>query len=130
MVGGHVLEQEAARADRQRRVDVPVKVERGKHEHPATRVALQDPPGRLQAVHRRHPDIHEHDVGFQRECRGHRRRSVGRLAGHLDAARGQDHAEPGTDQLLVVDDQHARRPGGRLVRAIHGGSTGMRARTR
>ena len=68
--GGRVLEQEAARADAQRVVDVLARAERREHEHRGAepRVA-EDRLGRAQPVELRHPDVHEHDVGSQARAR-------------------------------------------------------------
>ena len=67
-----VLEQEAARARAQRLEDVLVEVERGEDQDRAPRIAgRHEPPGRLDAVHARHPDVHQDHVG---QLRGRRAR--------------------------------------------------------
>ena len=106
-VGGQrVLEQEAAGPGPQRREDVLVQVEGGQDER--TDVAARgDPPGGLDAVHDRHPDVHQDDVGTGPPGRLHRLRAVARLADHGEAGRGRDDpAETHPDQCLVVGDHH------------------------
>ena len=57
----------------QRGVDVLVEVERGEDDDPAVPPGPggEDPPGGLQAVHLRHPDVHQHHVGPVLEHGGH-----------------------------------------------------------
>ena len=72
--------------------------------------AAGEQPGRLQPVHPRHPDVHQHHVGVVAPRPPTRRLAVGRLAHHRDALGGvQDDAEPRADQFLVVDHQHPDR---------------------
>ena len=99
-----------------------------------------EPAGGLDAVHHRHPEVHDHDV--RREPGGlvQGGAAVGRLADDRDPGLvREDHPEPGPDQLLVVDEQHAdRRHGVRHAVAPSTGSdaaapaasTGNRAATR
>ena len=54
----------------------------------------------------RHPHVHQHDVGVQRDGLFHGLRAVRRLADDGDSVRIQDHPEPGSHQPLVVGDQH------------------------
>ena len=61
-------------------------------------VGREDLPGRLDAVHLRHPDVHEHHVGLELVDQPHRLQPVGGRADDLHA-------------LLGVDD-HPRRPRG------------------
>jgi len=117
---GDVLEQEAARPERQRGIHISVEVEGGQHDHSAAGHLGQDAAGGLQAVQDRHADVHQDHVGPQRARGRHRLGPVGGLAHHLDAAGGQYQPETGPDQRLVVGDQNAG----------HGRSSGMRARTR
>ena len=61
--------------------------------------------GRLDAVHDRHPDVHEHHVGLCALGEGDRLGAVRRLADDIDVRLGlEDHAEAGPHQRLVVDD--------------------------
>jgi len=90
-----VLEQEPAGSGTQRRVDVLVEVERGEHQDPCREPGGDDLPGGLQAVHDRHPHVHQHDIGMQRPGHRHGLRAVAGLADHLDVGLGlQRHAEP------------------------------------
>ena len=82
----------------------------------------EDPPGRLQAVHLRHPDVHQHDVRPVLERGRDRLPAVRRLGHHRDARRAQDQPEPAADQRLVVRDDH---PGARLVAALTAASPGI-----
>ena len=63
-IGGHILEQVAHRAGPDHVSDVLVGVERRQRQHPRRR-RRGDPPGCLDAVHHRHAQVHEHDVGLQ-----------------------------------------------------------------
>jgi hypothetical protein len=133
MRGGDVLEEKATGPCGEGVVDVAVEVEGGQHDHPAVREVLKDPPGGLQAIDVRHPDIHEHHVGPEPARFGQGLGSVGGLADHGDAAGGEDHAEPGADQVLIVGDEnpgHWRGVPGRVWCGGHCGSSGIRARTR
>src|ERR1039457_7268178 len=49
-----------------------------------------DAPGGLQAVHSRHPDVHQHDVGARTAGQVHRLGAVDRLADHLKVIGGVD----------------------------------------
>jgi hypothetical protein len=82
-----------------------------------------DPPGRLEPVQARHPDVHEHQVGTQAARQGHRLVAVGRLADDLDIRlAGQQHPQAGAHHRLVVVDEHPDRQG-------LGRSNGSRARS-
>ena len=69
-------------------------------------LVLGQAPRGLDAVHDRHPEVHDHDVGLARAAGLDCFASVGSLADHLDALLvGEDHAEAGPHELLVVDEQ-------------------------
>jgi hypothetical protein len=136
VLGGDVLEQEAAGPGGQRRVDVLVQVERGEDDDPhfgllpVSPLRGQDPPGRLEPVHLGHPDIHQHDVRPVLQRGRDRLPAVRGLGHHRDARGAQDQPEAAPDQRLVIRDDHPRRRiAGRAVRA-HTDSSGMMARTR
>jgi hypothetical protein len=122
VVGGHVLEQEAGRTSPQRVDDVLVEVVRRQDQHAGRVAELVEPARRLDAVHARHPDVHEDDVGPQRPHLRQRDLAVGGLTDHLDVRLGlQDEAEAGAQQRLVVDQQDADRHDGlRVVGAWSG----------
>jgi hypothetical protein len=126
VVGGHVLEQEAGRTSPQRVDDVLVEVVRRQDQHAGRVAELVEPARRLDAVHARHPDVHEDDVGPQRPHLRQRDLAVGGLADHLDVRLGlQDEAEAGAQQRLVVDQQDADRHDGlRVVGRVVGGGAG------
>ena len=107
LLGRRVLEQEAARTGPQRLVDVLVEVERGQDQDPRPLVSpVEQPPGRLETVDVRHPDVHQDHVRLRLPGREHGLEPVGSLADDLDVGLGvEDHPEPGPDEGLVVDDQ-------------------------
>ncbi len=62
--------------------------------------------GGLDAVHQRHPDVEQADVGTQPERQAHGLAPVGGRADHLDAGLGiEQHRQPAADDGLVVGDQ-------------------------
>ena len=68
---------------------------------------------RLEPVHARHADVHDHDVGPPALCERHRRLAVGRLADHADVRRAaQRKPKSLADDLVVVDDQAGDLLGG------------------
>jgi hypothetical protein len=113
LVGGDVLEHEAAGAGAQRPVDVLVRVEGGQDQHPDVPVGRgQDPGGRLQAVQIGHADVHEDHVGTVPAGHLNRLEPGPGLGDDLDVVVDpQDHGEAPADQCLVVDhgdsDAHA-----------------------
>ena len=109
-----VLEQEAAGAGAQRLDDVLVEAEGGEDEDALTRQAA----GRLDAVHARHPDVHQHDVGAVRLGRRDRLLAGGGLGHHLDRAGRLEHGlEAGAHHRLVVGDDDPQ-PAGRQARQL------------
>ena len=114
------LEQEPGGARLERLVDGLVAVEGREDEDLRRRPARNDTPGRLEPVEPRHPDVHQHDVGLELAHDPERLLTVLGLTDDLDVLlRLEDHPEPGADQRLVVDDQHADHdgaPSGRLAR--------------
>ena len=63
-----------------------------------------DLPGRLDAVHPRHADVHQHHVGLQRPHLVEGLQAVPGLADDREVLLGlQDHPEAGAQQRLVVD---------------------------
>src|SRR5262249_27333417 len=120
----HVLEEKAARARAQRFIDVLVEIERRQDKDARLDPAREDSLRRLDAVHARHPDVHQHDV------RQYALREVDRLgsvAGFTDdvdvRVSVEDHAEAVADERLVVAEQDADRHSGT-------DATGSRATTR
>ena len=129
VLGGDVLEQEAAGPGGQRRVHVLVQVERGQHDDPRAvpgPCGGQDPPGRLEPVHLRHPDVHQHDVRPVLERGRDRLPPVRGLGHHLDARRAEDQPEAAADQRLVVGDDH---PGAGVRSRAHRGDARNSGRT-
>ena len=70
--------------------------------------ARADLPGRLDAVHHRHADVHQHDVG---RCSLLSRTASAPSAALRDDGdvrlRVEQRGEPGTHDLLVVGDERA-----------------------
>ena len=63
--------------------------------------------GGLDPVHDRHPHVHQHHVGLQRQRLLDRLPAVGGGADHRDPGLDvQQRGDALPDQLLVVDDQH------------------------
>ena len=110
--GQRVLEQEPAGAGPQRLVHVLVEVERRQDHDPRRRQRLVagDPAGRLEAVHHRHPDVHQHHVGVLAGGEGDGLGAVARLADDLDVGlTGEQHREPAAHERLVVGDHDPDR---------------------
>src|SRR5207248_8165775 len=113
----------------QRCVHVLVQVERGQHDDPRAVPAPgggQDPPGRLEPVHLRHPDVHQHDVRPVPERGRDRLPPVRGLGHHRDARRAEDQPEAAADQRLVVRDDH---PGAGVRSYAHRGAARNLGRT-
>jgi hypothetical protein len=120
VVRRHVLEQEPARPGLHGGVDVLVEVEGRQRQHARRRrCPREQPPGGLDAVESRHPDVHQDDVGPELDRQLDRRDAVTGLADDGHAGLLQDQGEARPHQLLVVDDQHTH----------HAGATGSVART-
>jgi hypothetical protein len=101
LMGGRILEQEAACPRAQRVDDVVVEPERGDDQHPLTGKS----PRRLDAVHLWHADVHEHDIGCVVSRRAYRLFTRARLGDDLDGSRGLEHGlEAGPHHRLVVGD--------------------------
>ncbi len=106
LVGRGVLQQEATGAGAERLHHVLVEIERGQHEHLRRTVPARprDLTRRLDAVHPRHPDVHQHHIGLQRPHLVERLEAVTGLSHHREITlRLQDHPEAGAQQRLVVD---------------------------
>src|SRR5450631_43157 len=103
------LAEEAARAGPQCRHDVLVGLEGGQHENVQVGQGGvgADLSRRLDAVHPRHPDVHQDDVDRQVPCLLHSLATGRRLSDHLQIVfQLQDPAKTRPDQWLVVNDQH------------------------
>ena len=69
---------------------------------------VHHPPGRLDAVHPGHPQVHQDHVGRVLRGGSHRRRPVPGLGDDVDAGELQDETQPLAHQGLVVGDEHSR----------------------
>src|SRR3954454_3495365 len=111
LVGGHVLEEEAAGAGAQGLVDVLVQVERGEHQHARgvlARRVVHDLARGFEPVQPRHADVHQRHVRPQLADHLHGLLPVLGLAHDLDLGLGlQDHLEAGAHERLVISDQHS-----------------------
>ena len=71
-------------------------------------VARRDQPRGFDAVHGRHPDVHQHDVRAGPLAEFHTEPTVLGVADDVDVGLSiEDHAEAITHQRLVVDDGDA-----------------------
>ena len=79
----------------------------GEDEHPRVGDARDDLLGRLDAVHLRHAEVHDHDVGAAPLGERDRGLAVGRLADDADVRRAQQReAQAFAHDLVVVRDQN------------------------
>ena len=78
---------------------------------------LGDPPRRLDAVHARHRQVHQHDVRPLFQAQRHRRLAVAGRAHHLQPGiRGEQLHEAVSDDRVVVHDHHPDHVGAPPVR--------------
>ena len=104
-----VLQQEAARAGLEGVEEVVVAVE-GRHDDDVPEVVGDEVAGGLDAVHPRHLDVHQHDVGAGRAGPFDRLEAVGGLADDLDVVLDrEDHREARPHHGVVVDEQDRQR---------------------
>jgi hypothetical protein len=97
---------------------------RGEHDD-TRRAAPGDLPGGLHAVHLRHAQVHEYDVGSELVDQRHGGRPVRRGADDLDAlAEPDEHGQTVAYGPLVVGDHHAQRHAGALTTTDHPGPAG------
>ena len=97
------LQQEPARAEPERALDVLVLAERGQHDDAGRGQQPPDLGGRAQAVQPGHPDVEQHDVRVRGEGLGDRRTPVGGFGDDLDPrVRAEDRRHPRPHQRLVV----------------------------
>jgi hypothetical protein len=79
--------------------------------------SARDAARRLDAVDARHLEVHEHDVRLVPRRQRDRLLAVGGERDDLDTGRrGEQAAEAGAHDLVVVGDQHADREG---LRGLH-----------
>src|SRR5580698_8640065 len=97
---------------------------RGEHDD-TRRAAPGDLPGGLHAVHLRHAQVHEYDVGRKLVDQRDGRRPVRRGADELDAlAEPDEHGQTVADGPLVIGDHHAQGHAGALTTTDHPGPSG------
>ena len=101
-----LLEDVAARAGLEPALEQRALAVRGEDEDAGVRRLLEHLLGRLEAVHVRHAQIHDHDVRAAPLRQRDGRRAVGRLADHADARRAREReAKALADDLVVVGDE-------------------------
>ena len=102
-----VLQEEPTGTCGKRGIHVLVEVEGREDDHLGGGLQCAHPPGRLEAVHARHPDVHEHDIGCELFSPSDGISTVDGIPDHTDVRLGaEDHPEAGADELLVVGQQH------------------------
>ena len=103
---GRLLEDVAARARLEAALEERPLAVRGEDQDRGPGDALEEHLGRLEAVHVRHAQVHDHDVGPPSLGQRDGRRAVGRLADDADPRRaGEREAETLAHDLVVVGDQ-------------------------
>ena len=119
-----VLEQKATGAGSERLVDVLVKVEGREHEHTGrVLAAIDDPAGRLDAVHVRHANVHEDDIRVElARSATASAPSAASPTTSMSGSAAKDHAKAAAHERLVVREQDANRharaePSGRRTRS-------------
>ena len=104
------------------RIHVFVQIERreDEHMHVFKRGIVADGARGLDAVHTRHPNVHEHHVGMQPRRQFHRFMAIARLAYHVDAVvRHQYELETAADEILIVRHQHPHALFHLRLRSLH-----------
>jgi hypothetical protein len=110
LLGGVVLEDEAACPGFQPFEDVLVEVERRENQDPRGVIGRQDATSRLKTVQLGHADIHQDDGGTKPRCLVDGLEPVARLGDHFDVVLvGEQHPKARADHRLVVGDQHTDR---------------------
>jgi hypothetical protein len=103
-----VLEQEAAGAGAQGAQDIIVGLEGGEDDDLGCLGPRAQQLGGGQALHPRRADVHQHDVG---PVLGHRLCDLAAVRGLGDdrdvVGACEQHGQPGANQRVVVDDEHA-----------------------
>ena len=102
-----VLEQVAARAGEDRVHHVLLLIGDRQHDHARQRRVAADVPRRLDAGHPRHVQVHHDDVRRRLADEAQRLRAGRRLADDVDALLLEQVAQPGAEEVVVVDEQHA-----------------------
>ena len=105
---GRLLEHVAARADGERLADVARVVLHREHEHLDALVLVQQRRHDVEAAPVGHRHVHQHQVGIDRARLEDRLARGAGLADDLDVLLAlEQQPQPGADDRVVVDDQHA-----------------------
>ena len=106
-----LLEDVAARARLEPTLEQRSLAVRREDEHPRLGDAREDLLGRLDAVHLRHPQVHDHDVGPAPLGERDRRLAVRGLADDADVRRAEERqSQAFAHDLVVVRDEHGDLP--------------------
>ena len=106
LLGQVALEHVAARAHLQRLIDALAVGIHGKHDHPGLGVAQDDLARRIDAVHLRHDDVEERDVGTQLARQADRLTAVAGGSDDFEVAlRGEEVAYAVGYYSMVVGDE-------------------------
>ena len=107
LLGRLALQQVARRAGADRREEVLLRARRGEHDDLALGRRVAEPRQRRQAVHARHREVEEDEIGLQPGGVLDRRLAVRRHADDVQAVRAEQRREGVAGQRMVVDDQDA-----------------------
>jgi len=111
LVAAELLQQVPGGARHQRREEGLVVVEGRQHQHPGLGQLAPDLAGRLDAAVIPQADIHDDDIRVAAEGVAHRFRRRAGLIDELHPGGALDQSgDAVADQLVVVDDHHAKRP--------------------
>ena len=110
LVDRRVLHQVAAGAGEDRVEHVRVLVRDRQDDDARQRRDRADLARRLDAAHPRHVEIHDDDVRRQLADLRDGLRAVPGLADDLDALLLEEIAEPGPEEIVIVDEQHPQGP--------------------
>ena len=95
----------SSRSGLQRVVDVLVEIVGGQHEYPCAALRRDQPARRLDAIHRRHLDVHQKDIRIEFSREVQRLASIGSLPDNLDLLLGlKNHPQSAANDSLVVGD--------------------------
>ena len=110
------FDEEAGRPCMLDRVRGLVPSQHGQPENPDVGELGADARRRLDAVHVRHRDVHQDDIGPQRMRVGDRLEAVGRIADHRELRPLMEHlSQRAPHRRVIVDDQNPERAPGRAI---------------
>ena len=107
LVAVRILQDVAGGARHQHVPDRALVLQAGQRHDPDVGVQLLEPPGRLDPVHRGHPDVHEHHVGSGRDEELQGLGPVARLAHDHELVGVQERDQRVAEPRVVVYHEHA-----------------------